>query len=174
VTWQKKDGKVSSNKETAKTGRLGELLVQCDLLDLDVDSSPMTTDTGVDLLARVPGARQALTVQVKTRTAQLGGNRPSWTVKKGKEALAELFAFVDPDTREIWYVDSADLRSNFDKEPHQFVVSFYRAGYSNPRMSGGYKSEAFMQQFKGKAALHEYLRKLRPVRKKRKGAAIGA
>jgi len=40
---------------TAKIGRAGELLVQYRLLLLGIDSAPMTTDAGIDLVAYAPG-----------------------------------------------------------------------------------------------------------------------
>ena len=58
---------------TARTaqhvGRCGELLVQYKFLKLGIDSAPMTTDRGVDLLAIDPKTRRkTVTVQVKAAT----------------------------------------------------------------------------------------------------------
>ena len=51
---------------TAQIGRAGELLVQYRLLLLGIDSAPMTTDAGIDLVAYAPGHQHAWTIQVKT------------------------------------------------------------------------------------------------------------
>lgn len=43
--------------KTAQIGRCGELLVQCLLLLRGVESAPMSTDSGVDLVAYAPKLR---------------------------------------------------------------------------------------------------------------------
>lgn len=51
---------------SAQIGRSGELLVQYRLLCLGIESSPMSTDAGIDLVAYSPEQSKARTVQVKT------------------------------------------------------------------------------------------------------------
>jgi hypothetical protein len=97
---------------TQHIGRSGELLVQFRLLALGIDSAPMTTDAGIDLVAYAPRAQRAVTIQVKTnRRAKPGGG-------KGKLALdwwisadcpAELVAFVDLSTETAWLFRSAEV-----------------------------------------------------------------
>jgi hypothetical protein len=48
---------------------LGELLVQYELLRHGMDSAPMTTDSGVDLVAYSPDKKTSFTIQVKTNLA---------------------------------------------------------------------------------------------------------
>ena len=90
---------------TAQIGKAGELLVQLRLLQLGVDSSHMTTDAGIDLVAFYPKSKRAATIQVKTN------DRPKPSGGKGKLALdwwlpekspAELIALVDLSELRVW------------------------------------------------------------------------
>lgn len=83
---------------TAQIGRCGEFLVQYRLLLLGVESAPMSTDAGIDLVAYSPTMTGAKTIQVKTNLKPKPGGG------KGKNALdwwipenspAELVALVD-------------------------------------------------------------------------------
>ena len=99
---------------TQQIGRLGELLVQYELLRRGIDSSPMTTDAGIDLVAYSANKERAFTIQVKTNLApKPGGGKGSpaldWWV--GEDCPAELFAFVDISTRRIWVLTKEELTS---------------------------------------------------------------
>lgn len=97
---------------TLRIGRCGELLVQYKLLKLGIESAPMTTDAGVDLVAFSPRSQRAVTVQVKANdVAKPGGG-------KGKLALdwwisddcpSELAAFVDVSTDTAWLMTKSEL-----------------------------------------------------------------
>ena len=78
----KKNGKKSAGDlRSAQIGRCGELLVQYRLLLCGVESAPMSTDNGVDLVAYAPRGAAPVTIQVKTNLkAKPGGG-------KGKAAL---------------------------------------------------------------------------------------
>ena len=51
---------------TAQIGKCGELFCQFLLLKLGIESAPMTTDSGIDLVAYSEGKKKAFTIQVKT------------------------------------------------------------------------------------------------------------
>lgn len=97
---------------TAKIGRCGELLVQYELLRLGIESAPMTTDAGIDLVVYSPRMPNPVTIQVKTNLKpKPGGGR-------GKSALdwwipdagpAELVALVDLSERRIWLVKLGEV-----------------------------------------------------------------
>jgi hypothetical protein len=89
----------------AQIGRCGELLVQYLLLSRGIESAPMSTDHGVDLVAYAPKAHKAITIQVKTNFQ----SKPSGG--KGKAALdwwlpedspAQLMALVDLSSLRLW------------------------------------------------------------------------
>ena len=56
----------TSALRTAQIGASGVLLVQYRLLKCGVESAPMTTDAGIDLVVYAPKLKKAVTVQVKT------------------------------------------------------------------------------------------------------------
>ena len=90
---------------TAQIGKCGELLVQYRLLLIGIESAPMSTDTGIDLVAYSPTRKHPATIQVKTNLKPKPGGG------KGKAALdwwlpesspAELVAFVNLEDQSIW------------------------------------------------------------------------
>ncbi|MDQ2842616.1 MAG: hypothetical protein M3Y72_16555 [Acidobacteriota bacterium] len=90
---------------TQQIGRLGELLVQYELLRHGIDSAPMTTDTGIDLVAYSPDKKASFTIQVKANLApKPGGGKGSaaidWWV--AEDCPAEWIAFADISTRRVW------------------------------------------------------------------------
>jgi hypothetical protein len=96
----------------SQIGRAGELLVQYRLLLLGVDSAPMSTDTGVDLVAYSPVSKQPTTIQVKTNL------RPKPGGGKGKPALdwwipaespAALIALVDLSEERLWMFKTMEI-----------------------------------------------------------------
>jgi hypothetical protein len=93
-------------------GKAGELLVQYRLLLQGIESSLMTTDAGIDLVAYSPSKRYALTIQVKTNLKPKPGG--------GKGALAldwwvpcatpsQLCALVDLEGERIWLLRKAEV-----------------------------------------------------------------
>lgn len=73
---------------TSQIGASGVLLVQYRLLKCGIDSAPMTTDNGIDLVVYAPKPASALTVQVKACL------KPKPAGGKGKLAL-DWFLSVD-------------------------------------------------------------------------------
>jgi hypothetical protein len=59
---------------TAQIGKCGEMLVQYRLLLLGIESAPMSTDVGIDLVAYSPRRQSAYPIQVKANLkAKPGG-----------------------------------------------------------------------------------------------------
>ena len=82
----------------AQIGRCGELLVQYRLLRRRIESAPMTTDAGIDLVAYSPNSVRPVTIQVKTNLQpKPGGGRGKlaldWWISEASPA--ELVALVD-------------------------------------------------------------------------------
>ena len=102
----------NASLRTAQIGRCGELLVQYSLLLRGVESAPLSTDFGVDLVAYSPQSTAPFTIQVKTNLkAKPGGG-------KGKAALdwwipvempAQLVALVDLSSQRIWLLLREEL-----------------------------------------------------------------
>jgi hypothetical protein len=100
---------------TQQIGRLGELLVQFELLRYGIDSAPMTTDAGVDLVAYAGSKGRSLTIQVKTNlTPKPGGGKGApaidWWVSE--DCPAEFYAFVDLSTRRVWLLTKRELEAS--------------------------------------------------------------
>ena len=99
---------------TQQIGRLGELLVQYELLRLGIDSAPMTTDAGIDLVAYSPDKKSSFTIQVKANLApKPGGGKGAaaidWWVDE--DCPAEWMAFADISTRRVWLLTRQELDS---------------------------------------------------------------
>ena len=104
---------IKQEVKTAQIGRCGELLVQYKLLLGGVESAPMTTDSGVDLVAYSPMNEKAITIQVKTNLKPKKSGSG-----KGKAALdwwisekspAHYIALVDLSSNKIWLLSHAEV-----------------------------------------------------------------
>ncbi|MFA6071418.1 MAG: hypothetical protein WC810_22810 [Janthinobacterium sp.] len=86
-------------------GKAGELLVQYKLIKYGIDSSAMTTDSGIDLVAYSPRNMKAYTIQVKTteKPTPAGGKgklATGWTLRE--DSPADLIALTDLSTDSAW------------------------------------------------------------------------
>jgi len=108
------------SSSTAQIGKCGELLVQYQLLLHGVESAPMSTDTGIDLVTYSPKAARPVTVQVKTN------HKPKPGGGSGKYALdwwvpasspAQYVALVDLSTQAIWLMSLAELQAHAQQQP---------------------------------------------------------
>lgn len=100
------------NPSSTQIGKAGELLVQMRLLLVGIDSSALSTDAGIDLVAYSTLAKRAVTIQVKSNLKPKPGGG------KGRLALdwwipvnspAEVMAFVDLSDSKIWLLTKAEL-----------------------------------------------------------------
>jgi len=97
---------------TQQIGKCGELLVQYYLLLNGVESAPMTTDSGIDLVAYSKLGNRAYTIQVKTNLKpKPGGGKGrlaiDWWVKE--DSTTDLFAFVELETKGIWIIENKEI-----------------------------------------------------------------
>ena len=105
---------------TAQIGRCGELLVQFELLKRGIESAPLTTDAGIDLVAYSPARSDALTIQVKTNLkAKPGGGvgKPhlDWWIPQ--DALTDLVALVDLETKRVWLFTMEEMSKVAQQQP---------------------------------------------------------
>lgn len=105
---------------TQQIGKAGELLVQYRLLLLGIESAPMTTDSGIDLVAYSPRKQDAITLQVKTNLKPKPGGG------KGKLALdwwipdnssAQLIAVTDLSRERVWVFKLAEIQKLAQQHP---------------------------------------------------------
>ena len=98
-----------TKNNTQRVGRCGELLVQYWLLKHGVESAPMTTDYGIDLLAMHPATHNAVTIQVKTSTHKVEGSSKWVAWDKGENLIAQYIAVVDLDHDKCWFFEGTDF-----------------------------------------------------------------
>ena len=96
----------------AQIGKAGELLVQQKLLLKGIESAPLTTDSGIDLVAFSPKKQDAVTIQVKANLAPKpsGGHGKlhlDWWIRD--DSPADLFAFVDLESSRVWILRNSEL-----------------------------------------------------------------
>lgn len=124
----------------SQIGRCGELLVQLELLCRGIESAPMTTDTGVDLVAYAPKMGRPFSIQVKTnlRAKPGGGSGKSaldWWVPEATPA--QLIALVDLDTRKIWILLREELATLAQqKSSGRFHIYMYTDPTHKPKKQG--------------------------------------
>ena len=137
---------------TAQIGRSGELLVQLRLLLLGVESAPMSTDAGIDLVAYAPLAIEAKTIQVKSNLKPKPGGG------KGKSGLdwwipehcpAQYIALVDLSTQRVWLVLREELPTLAQqKSSGRFHLYMYTDPTVRPtkgdRLSHAYQFEQYL------------------------------
>lgn len=120
---------MSKKLTTQQIGKCGELLVQYQLLQNSVESAPMTTDSGIDLVAYSIKGNKALTIQVKTnQKPKPGGGKGrlsiDWWVPQ--KSVAQLFAFVELEKQQVWIIKNTEMESLAQQKPtgryHLFMV----------------------------------------------------
>ena len=138
--------------KTAQIGRCGELLVQYLLLLRGVESAPMSTDSGVDLVAYAPKMRGPMTIQVKANL------QPKASGGKGKSALdwwiaddtpSQLVALVDLSTQRLWMFKSEEISSLAQQHPKgRYHLHMYTDPTTRPtkpnRLSHVYEFEKYL------------------------------
>jgi hypothetical protein len=104
----------ASSLRTAQIGASGVLLIQYRLLKCGIESAPMTTDAGIDLVVYSPKLEKAVTVQVKTclQPKAAGGKGKSqldWWLPRGNPA--ELIGLVDLERDGAWIFRKQEFES---------------------------------------------------------------
>ena len=128
---------------TQQIGRCGELLVQYMLLKYGVESAPMTTDFGIDLIAFNTAKQQTVTIQVKTSTYHDPNDKwLRWEILY--DCPADYVALVDLDRNKFWLIKLDE----FKQIGARAAKGYLRLWWSLP----GYESERSKrkeEQFKG-------------------------
>ena len=125
---------------TAQIGKCGELLVQFRLLTHGIESSPLTTDAGIDLVAFSRVRQAAITLQVKTTNGAKpagGTGTPHLTWPAQDPSSADVFAFVDLVSLRVWLIPT--LRLPFvaqQRRPGSFNFFMATDPKSKPRRDG--------------------------------------
>jgi len=143
----------------AQIGKCGELLVQYMLLLRGVESAPMSTDTGVDLVAYSPKLARPTTIQIKTNLkAKPGGG-------KGKLALdwwidehtpVEYVALVDLSSQRVWILSKGELGTlSQQKSNGRFHLYMYTDPTVQPKKAGRLAHMHEFERYKIENRAHE-------------------
>ena len=118
---------------TQQIGRCGELLVQYRLLKHAVESAPLTTDFGVDLVAFRVDNKKPISIQVKTCTYRDKNDKwVEWWVSNN--CPADYIALVDLERDKCWifkFDDEYKRLSSKSGEGHRLWWSL--PGYESER-----------------------------------------
>ena len=142
---------------TAQIGRCGELLVQYRLLMHCIESAPLTTDGGIDLVAYPPGGGRAVTIQVKTNLrAKPGGGKGALALDwwAPQQSPADLFALVDLQSDQIWLFWKSEL-ARFAQQKPKGRLHFYMYTDNDVRPRGAGKHIGEFESFKIEARIAE-------------------
>jgi hypothetical protein len=140
----------------AQIGKCGELLVQQRLLKYGIESSPMATDAGIDLVAFSAVSARARTIQIKTnlRAKPGGGKGPlalDWWMPENSPA--EYFALVDLESDGIWLFSREEMRAVAQQKPEgRLHFYMYVDAAQQPRRSGCHIREFGAYRIENKAA----------------------
>ena len=89
-------------ENTQQIGKCGELLVQYMLLKNGIESAPMTTDYGIDLIAFRDAKHNPITIQVKT-SSHHGPDNDKWLeFWVSDKCPAEYIVAVDLERNKCW------------------------------------------------------------------------
>jgi hypothetical protein len=136
---------------TAQIGKCGELLVQYRLLLLGIESAPMSTDSGIDLVAYAPSRKHPATIQIKTNLKpKPGGGKGKLTIDwwLPENSPAELVAFVNLETQAIWIMSHTEVQKYAQQHSggkyHLYMYTDTAASpKKNDRPVHAYEFEAF-------------------------------
>lgn len=118
---------------TQQIGKLGELLVQYQLLKLGIETAHLTTDAGIDLVAYSKESAAPKTIQVKTnlqakRAGGKGALALDWTFPEF--SAAEIIALVDISKNRVWMFSLAQAircaQQNKNGNVHSTCISILR------------------------------------------------
>lgn len=113
---------------TAQIGKAGELLVQYKLLRKGIESSQLTTDSGIDLVAYSPKHKKPFTIQVKTNEKpKKAGGKGKWSVDwyLSKNSPADLVALVDLESENVWLMTAEQMKENSQQESKKGMLHLY-------------------------------------------------
>lgn len=117
---------------TAQIGAAGVLLVQYRLLKHGIESAPMTTDDGIDLVAYSPRLKRALTIQVKTCLSRkpAGGKGKAtldWWLRS--DSPAELIGLVNLEDDSAWLMRHEEFEARAQQKPEGRLHLYF---YTDP------------------------------------------
>lgn len=143
---------MSRKLKTAQIGKCGELFVQYRLLLLGIESSPMATDSGIDLVAYSPTQNAAHTIQIKTNLkAKPGGGTGKaaldWWIPE--DCPAQWIALVDLSSEGVWLFTLEEILQHAQQRPKgRAHLYMYTDPAARPRKSDRLAHQWAFEQFR--------------------------
>ena len=134
---------------TAQIGAAGALLIQYRLLACGIESSPMTTDDGIDLVVYSPWLKQALTVQVKTvlkRKPSGGRGKPTLDWWLRSDSPAQLVAVVNLEDDSAWLFRHEEFEERAQQKPEGRLHLYFYTDADYPARPGCHSTD--FEQFR--------------------------
>jgi hypothetical protein len=121
---------------TAQIGASGVLLIQYRLLKCGIESAPMTTDAGIDLVAYSPKKRDAVTIQVKTclKPKPAGGKgqlQLDWYLPQ--PSPVELVGLVNLEKDQAWLFTLAEYLAKAQQKKTSHLYFYVDPDYRAPQ-----------------------------------------
>ena len=110
-------------------GRCGELLVQYMLLKHGVESAPLTTDPGIDLVAFADVRQKPVTIQVKTCTTRSDSDSKWVEWRVPDECPADYIATVDLDRQKFWLLSTKQFKQRGMQSGEDHSLWWYIPGH---------------------------------------------
>ncbi len=135
---------------TQQIGKLGELLVQYQLLRFGIESAQLTTDSGIDLVAYSPNKKEALTIQIKANLKpKKGGGKGNYALDwyVSDNSPADLFAFVDVSERLVWLVKKTEIADVSQQHSKNGKYHFYITTEDVSKYKGRKGKDAHISNF---------------------------
>lgn len=123
-------------------GRCGELLVQYLLLKQGIESAPLTTDFGIDLVAFRADNKNPVSIQVKTCTYQSDSDKwvEFWVAN---DCPAKHIALVDLERDKCWLFSFKEFTDIATKSGEGSRLWWWLPGYGSKRSKSKHKEENF-------------------------------
>jgi hypothetical protein len=124
---------------TLQIGAAGVLLIQYRLLRIGIESAPMTTDTGIDLVAYSSTKEEAVTIQVKTclKPKPAGGKGRltlDWWLRS--DSPAKYVGVVNLEGDQVWLFGHDDFVRAAQQKPEGRLHFYFYVDADYPAKPG--------------------------------------
>ena len=147
----------------SRIGASGVLLLQSRLLREEIESAPMTTDYGIDLVAISPRSDKTFLIQVKTTMKEkpaggkVGAKKELSFPPHKRNSCAQYLALVYPPENKIWILTKEELESvDCQKNGKNYHVVIWREPRPN---SNNNRSEEYFERYSFDNAINKYFLK---------------
>jgi hypothetical protein len=134
----------AASLRTAQIGACGVLLIQYRLLKYGIESAPMTTDAGIDLVVYAPRLEKAVTVQVKTcLKPKPAGGRGKLTLDwwLPESSPAEIVGLVNLADNRAWLFRHGEFVAKAQQKPEGRMHLYFYVDPNFPARDGCHEND---------------------------------